>query len=102
MSYELDLDDETAELLDGHRSTLRWEHHREIPDNVLMRDLLDHADRHARLRAVLREGGRHVRRADNGNVVIDDGDDNLLVLDPQDAAALASALNHAAHGGDDK
>lgn len=96
---KLDLDDETAELLDGHRSTLRWEHKREIPDNVLVRDLLDHADRHARLRAVLREGNRHVRRADNGNVVIDDGD-NLLVLDPQDAADLASALNLAAHGED--
>lgn len=98
-TYELDLDDETAESLDGHRSTLRWEHKREIPDNVLILDLLDKADRHGRLRASLREGDRHIRRADNGNVVIDDGD-NLVVLSPDDAAALASALNHAAHGGE--
>lgn len=98
---ELNLDDTTADLLRSHRHKLRWNLKHEIDDDVLIRDLLDKADRHERLRSALRRGDKHVRQAENGNVVIDDGD-NLIVLRPDDAAALASALNMAAHGGSDE
>jgi len=99
MSYELDLDDETADRIESHRTRMMWDLKRKIPDEHVARDLLDKADRYKRLKGSLRRGDEHVRRADNGNVVIDDGD-NLVVIRPEDAAALASALNHAAHGGE--
>jgi hypothetical protein len=94
MTHELDLDDETIDRIERHRTTMQ----REIPDEHVIRNILDKARRYERLKGALRRGDDYVRHADNGNVVVEDNGENLVVLRPQDAAALASGLNLAAHG----